>query len=471
MQPARQGEATVRAASRKPRKMADGGEGDHSAGGKLAALVELEGNLRKLPDRRAVEMFAVNELRRLVNFSQAAFVRFDARGRARVSALSGLAQVNREAPLVRSLERVAQGLLQTAPDEGVARGVLDELSVAREGELREWPFRHHLWVVFRERNGRPFGGLLFMSAQPWRAADEIIAARLGEAVAHAIMALQPPQLLRRPRLPRKVVLPVLALVALLMLLPVPMTAVAPVEVVADAPFIVAAPMDGVVARVEVEPNTPVKAGQVLFRYDDTRLRAEAEIAAQREAVALARLMTLRKAAFSDGRARQQLAEARTELELARAEHAYARRQLERVLVRAGHDGVVIFSDRERWIGKPVRTGEKIMEIADPRRVVFRVDLPVEDGIALKEGGRVRVFLDADPLNAVEGRVRWASFHAEEVAGGLLAYRVMAAPAKGDDDNRLRIGFRGSAQVFGEKVPLAFYLFRRPIAALRQFLGV
>jgi hypothetical protein len=35
----------------------------------------------------------------------------------------------------------------------------------------------------------------------------------------------------------------------------------------------------------------------------------------------------------------------------------------------------------------------------------------------------------------------------------------------------RIGHRGTAQLIGEWVPLGFYLFRRPIAAARQYLGM
>ena len=451
-----------------------------NAGGgenRLAILLELEGALRRLPDRRAVEIFAVNEFRRLLSFSQAAFISVDARGRARISAFSGLVQVDRQAPLVRALERLANRLLAQSAKCDTRRGdMLMEANGRLAAELREWAFPHFLWHVLRDRTGRPIGALLFMRAEPWREADEVVGARLAEAVAQAILALAPRSVLDRVHIPRWAwwVVP-LALLALL-LIPVPMTAVAPVEVVADRPFPVTAPMDGVIARVPVEPNTPVTKGQTLFLFDDTQLKAQAEVAARREAVALAKLATLRKAAFADPNARQKLAEAQAELELARAEREHAQELLSRVQVRAARDGIVIFADKARLIGKPVQTGERVMEIADPAQVTFRIDLPVSDAIAIKEGGKVRVFLDADPLRSIPAKVRWASFHAEEVPGGLLAFRVIADPVaesereKAELQRLLRIGFRGSAQVYGETVPLGFYLFRRPIAAVRQFLG-
>ena len=461
-----------------------GGRGTSSApaaagGGenRLALLLELEGRLRKLPDRRAVEIFAVNEFRRLLPFSQAAFISFDARGRARISAFSGLAQVDRQAPIVRALERLADRLLAKSAQRDTLRGDMLEVDDARlTSELREWAFRHYLWHVLRDREGRPIGALLFMRGEPWREADAVVGTRLSEAVAQAILALAPRSVLDRIHIPRWAYWAVPLVLLVLLLIPVPMTAVAPVEVVADRPFPVTAPMDGVIAQVPVEPNTPVKKGQTLFLFDDTQLKAQADVAARREAVALARLATLRKAAFADPTARQQLAEAQAELELAQAEREHAQMLLSRVRVTAARDGIVIFADKARLIGKPVQTGERVMEIADPAQVAFRIDLPVSDAIAIREGGKVRVFLDADPLRSIPARVRWASFHAEEVPGGLLAFRVVADPVvesareKADLRRLLRIGFRGSAQVYGETVPLGFYLFRRPIAAVRQFLG-
>ena len=34
----------------------------------------------------------------------------------------------------------------------------------------------------------------------------------------------------------------------------------------------------------------------------------------------------------------------------------------------------------------------------------------------------------------------------------------------------RIGLKGTAKVFGERVSLFYYLLRRPLAAARQFVG-
>ena len=446
---------------------------------RLELLLEVEGRLRDLPSAEDVRFFVVNETRALLDYSQAFFMSLDVRGRARMETASGLGAVDGNAPLVRAIEsvaeRMARDFAKRQNEEGRPAHVRWHPDAAAEecdhdGELRTWPFPQFLWLPLRDRDGRPFSGLLLARKAEWSDADALIGERLAAAVAHALMALEPPSLLRRFAPPKWLLVAApLALVAL-MLVPVPMTAVAPVEVVADDPFIVAAPMDGVIAKISKNPDTPVRAGETLFVYDDTRLKAEADVAARREAVARARLEAVRKAAFGDPAARRKLAEAAAELALARAEREHAERLLGMVRVRAERDGVVVYSDPSDWIRRPVRTGEKIMEIADPDRVALRISLPVKDAVAVRPGSRVRVFLDADPLRVLTGRVRTVAFHAEEMAGGLLAYRVMA-DLDGGGRTRVRIGYRGSAQVFGETVPLGFYLFRRPVAAFRQYFGI
>jgi hypothetical protein len=86
-------------------------------------------------------------------------------------------------------------------------------------------------------------------------------------------------------------------------------------------------MDGVIRTVLVSPGAQVMRGTVLAVYDDTKLKADAELAARKVAVAESRVETLRKAAFEDPQARAELAEARAQLALALAEQERAQELL------------------------------------------------------------------------------------------------------------------------------------------------
>lgn len=145
--------------------------------------------------------------------------------------------------------------------------------------------------------------------------------------------------------------------------------------------------------------------------------------------------------------------------------------LQRTVIRAERDGVAFFADKRDLIGKPVAVGEKLMEVAQPSSNEFRIELPVADAIVLKDQARVKVFLDSDPLNPIEARLVRASYKAAPREAQQFAFRLVAQAQDASLASRLRLGLRGTAQIYSDQVPLAFYLFRRPIAAARQWSGL
>jgi hypothetical protein len=65
-------------------------------------------------------------------------------------------------------------------------------------------------------------------------------------------------------------------------------------------------------------------------------------------------------------------------------------------------------------------------------------------------------------------VKSVSYQAEPTTSGILAYRVKAELDA--EDQLPRIGLMGTAKISGNRVPLIYYLFRKPISAARQWLG-
>jgi hypothetical protein len=81
-----------------------------------------------------------------------------------------------------------------------------------------------------------------------------------------------------------------------------------------------------------------------------------------------------------------------------------------------------------------------------------------------------MFLDSAPLDTLPGSVVKADYKAQPSPAGQLVLRATAA-IEDAGGSPPRIGVRGIAQVMGDTVPLGYYLFRRPIAALRQWTGI
>ncbi|MBK1668412.1 hypothetical protein CKO28_10230, partial [Rhodovibrio sodomensis] len=252
-------------------------------------------------------------------------------------------------------------------------------------------------------------------------------------------------------------------------IPVPQSALAPAEVVAAQPRVVAAPMDGVIAEVHVAPNQSVEAGQRLFTFDATELRSQAAVARRALAIAQAELRRASQGAFADREETAKLRVLETKRDLRAAELAQAEDRLSRVTVTADRPGVAIFTDPNEWIGRPVRTGERVMQVADPSETRLRIDLPVADAIQLSPGARVALFLDVAPLQRIPAELAQASYEATTTPDDVLAYRVYADFPQGTPPRRP--GLKGTAKLYGAQVPLALYLFRRPVSAARQWLGL
>ena len=201
----------------------------------------------------------------------------------------------------------------------------------------------------------------------------------------------------------------------------------------------------------------------------TQLRDNLVIADRAVGVAEAKWKQYEQAAFIDPQAKRELSSASAEYELKRAERDYAADLLEKTVTRAPRAGIAIFNDINEFVGRPVTTGQRIMEIADRSHVMARIDVPVDDSVVLADGARVKLFLDSDPLHAVEASISHASHGARMLENNLFAFRADAKLA--DDTTLPRLGVRGTAEIYGPRTSMLFYLFRRPLSYLRQHYGL
>ena len=431
-------------------------------------LLQIEAEARRAATVGELAFLAANETLRLSRARQIFVLSGKASG-FRIASVSSIGQVERNGLRILWIESVVAALSADAGLDAPREFTLPAYGDADPAEAGSYPFRYLRWLPFKLRDGHVFAGMLMAREIPWNEADDLVTARLAETYAHAWAALAGPR-----RLKRKIaVKPTLAAaafgLAILAIFPIPLTVLAPAAVASIGPRIVAAPLDGVVRDIAIEPNQTVAKGDVLLTMADTVLRNELAVAERDVAVASAGLKRIGQAAVGDPKMRSELALARTELDLATAKRDYARDLFERSTVRAPASGIAIYTEKRDWIGRPVSTGERIMEIADPARLELRIDVPVADAIVLAEGAKVRAFLDSDPLRPVTATVRQVSFEARRIEDNSLAYRVYASVEAANE--AMRLGVHGTAQIAGDRVALSYYLFRRPIAAIRQWVGL
>ncbi len=438
----------------------------------FGVFIDLEKDARDAASADALLSVMANGTRKLVECRQAVVMIVDATGRLRVRAVSNVPSPDRNAPFAQWLETVVARLPQKAETQTVGRDIL--ASATTEDDWREWSPPEGLWLPLVSAGGDFLGGLWLTRETSWQDSERVLLDRLAGCYAHAWESLSRRRRWAALRLPggtrrgRMVLAGVALALAGAMALPVRQTVLAPAEVVPARPHVIAAPMEGVIDTVAVAPHQAVEAGTVLFTFDDTTLTANAELARRELDLARARLVQARQAAFLDPRAKATIEERSREVALGKAKLDHAEDMLGRVVVTAPIAGVAIFADAGQWAGKPVRTGEKVMVVAAAEDVALRIDLSADDAISLPDAARVRLFLAVDPVNPLDATVVRSSYEAAPMADGTVAFRIDAALA---DTARPRIGLRGTARVEGGSVPLFLYLFRRPMTAVRQALGV
>ena len=444
----------------------------------LATLLDLAHRARHADAAVELDFLAVNGSHALAPYRQAALW-FEDRG---VCALSGVVQIEANAPYVQWLARVV------AACGARARGPIGaaDLPPALAAEWDEWLPAYGYWLPLAAgAHGNPArGGLLLARDLPWLDGEAPLLAEWADILRHAWMARTPPLRLgwaawrarwRRRAQERGQALPwwrrrtpqaVLAIAALLCV-PVRLTVLAPGELVPADPAAIRSPLDGVIAHFDVKPNQAVVQGQALFHFDGAQLESRDAVAAQALATAEAEYRQALQQALADGKSKNLLATLQGRIAERRAEADFVHGQLERSSVVAPRAGIALFDDPSEWSGRPVATGERIMRIAAPDDVEIEAWLALGDAIPLAPGAPVSLYLASSPLDPVTARVRYVAYEAAARPDGNWAYRVRATL---DGVTAQRVGLKGTARLSGAWAPLAYWVLRRPLAAVRQALG-
>ncbi|MEN9395929.1 MAG: hypothetical protein RLZ81_459 [Pseudomonadota bacterium] len=431
------------------------------------ALLQFEAEIRRQDTPAELQFHLANEMRRALPFRQAFLLTVSATEAPALLAISSLTSVEHDAPLAQWVRSTVKALRE---DVGLSKVASFDTPAYVDPSTVEvlYPFGHLMWLPLRDREGTVFAGALLAEAKPWRQTDEVIGERLADTYAHAWQALQRGSRRWSLRWTRPWTIATVLVIAAILALPVRLSALAPVEVVPARPVVLAAPLPGVVDKVHVAPNTAVQVGDLLISFEDTRLRNEQALAEQRLAVARARSLRSSQAAFGSPEASHEVAINKAELDLVQTEYQYASELLLNTRLKAPMAGVVVYGDRRDLEGRPVEVGQQLLQIANPQKVEFRIDLPSRDSAVISEGAEVTLYLDSAPLHPIQARLARASYQARPTADKVLSYTLTAQPAPGSP--ALRIGSRGTAQVYGQQVPLVYKILRRPLASLRQWTG-
>ncbi len=262
----------------------------------------------------------------------------------------------------------------------------------------------------------------------------------------------------------------LLLVYLLFIHRAPLRIVAHCEVIPADPLVVAAPLDGVIARVLVAPGQEVAKDAPLFRYDDQAIQSDLNVARQQVKIIESDLQRSTVQAFQDEKARARILTLENKLQQERIKLQLAQDRGAKVEVRAPAAGVVVMTDRPQdWAGRPVAVGERVLSLIDPARTKLNLWLPEKDNINFERKTPLRIFLSVAPQRTLEAKLTYVAKDITVSAEGVASFRAEAEWA--GPHGYMPVGLTGTAMLYGEPVSTVYWLLRKPLAAVRYQLGI
>ena len=313
------------------------------------------------------------------------------------------------------------------------------------------------------------GCLALIRAQRFSTQEQEVLREIAAAVTQALLAQRGARHFSARRFGARRPLVIAAILAAICLIPVRQSVLAPATLAAIEPRIVSAQTEGVIREILVPPNAEVESGELLFTLEDAEVTAEIDRVQQEIALYQERLRMTRQYNFQQASAGHRLAQAETDLAIRNLDLDFQQSQLDKTRIRAPATGVAIYTDPSEWIGRRIRAGEKVMEIVQPAARQIQIDLPTADAIALPQTAEAVFYAESDPLSPIHGRVHYQSLLTSEGENLPASYRLLATIEQ--DATQIRINTRGHARLYGARVPLVYYLLRRPLANARRWAGI
>lgn len=452
-----------------------------SASNTLITLLSLGRKARHAASPEQLRFLLANDTHTLCPYRQA--VVWDAaRG---VETISGVVQLEANAPFVLWVGLAVSAWIASRTLAGPVD--VTSLPSALQAEWSDWLPAHACWLPWKESSdpAAPVtGGLIVARDLPWTGPEVALleewveiwrqSARLQQSVDMPGWTTLWRNFFTAPRRReagrpwwRRPVLGIATIFVAIAFIPVRLSVFAPGELVPSNPAVIRSPLDGLIAVFHVRPNEAVREGQMLFEFDEVTLRSRLDLAQQAVATAEAEYRQAAQQALIDPKYKATLVSLAGRVEERRVDLALVKEQLGRARVLAPQSGIALFDDPTDWIGKPVRVGERIMRIAVTGDAEVEAWLPLADAIPLPDAAPVSLFLNASPLQPVRARVRYLAHDSVARPDGSFAYRLRATL---EEDTIHRVGLKGTARVDGRRVPLIYWVFRRPWAAVRIWAG-
>jgi RND family efflux transporter MFP subunit len=210
--------------------------------------------------------------------------------------------------------------------------------------------------------------------------------------------------------------------------------------------------EGVVSKVFVHEGQAVRRGQVLGEMESWKDRSALAGAEAKYEAAL--LHMNRALASNDG---TEAGVARTQADFWKSEVERSKQLLARTEMRSPIDGVVATPHVENFAGRKLNEGDSFAEVVDTSRAIVDVAIDDTDAGLLKQGQRTSIKLNSYPTRTFHGEVLVVSPKAELRQDAPVFYARVGVE---NHDGAIRSGMEGRGKVRTGWYPAGYVFFRR-----------
>lgn len=253
------------------------------------------------------------------------------------------------------------------------------------------------------------------------------------------------------------------------LIPTPLRIVCPCEIVPKDPVLITAPLEGVIETIHVKPGEIVAKDTPLFEYEKSYPLKELEVARKQVEVLQSEVKRASTLGYHDQKVRTDLSILGLKLEKERANLDLAEFRAGHLIVESPINGVVVLDNPDEWRGKPVRIGEKILAVTDPKDCKVRIWMPEGDNVEINRDVPITIYLNVSPEQSHNAMITYIANETVISDHQIPSFITEAHLTEMTPD--IKLGLKGTAVLYGDKVSLFYYVMRKPWALLRRFTGV
>ncbi len=448
----------------------------------LDALLAVSREITATLDLDKVMQTVVNATSALITYDRCG-IAIQEKGKLRLGAVSGTAEVDRKDPETRRMEELLQWVYLSGTDAAVTQtedGAITADRPETEEKFRalfqETGLRSFFGVMLQDEEGKL--GVLGFESREALAFDEGTKDLLSILVNQATVAVRNAQLYRQVPLAgfwkpllerrrklaaipqarrRRGAIAIAAAVLALCILPWPLRIAAPARVLPGRRAAVTSLVDGVVATVARREGDAVSPGEVIATLKNESYVADLAAARASLSIAESEVARAREAgdpgAVFDAAARRDEAKARILLD----EDRLAQTQL-----KAPTAGVIITPRIEERVGQLLPRGAEFCVVADVRTLTAEIAVPESEAALVEPGQKVTLKFHPFPGRSFRGSVERVGARIREE--GAERFEI-AQVAIANPDGQLRTGMLGTAKVRVGTRRMITALFRKPVRYL------